>query len=278
MRLLVLIFGVVSSMSDSSMTVTAAVIALLVAPFSYFPARSWSARGDLFSRSGILLAADLAATVIVVVVMGGAELRIVYGAATVTALGVMVGGRRALVMAVPIALTLLAASGPIGVRWAVLLVGAVGIVAMAWTGNTLGVALRAQASAVRELGEIRSRRAVVHERVRIARDLHDTVAGDLAGVVLLSQALQRRVDDDGGSEVVRRLAQQLNAACRTAHLDTRIALGELRRAETDPVESLSHLCRKWSARTGVTAHAQIDRTLDDVCPALTDDLRAMLLE
>jgi signal transduction histidine kinase len=277
-RLAILLFSIVSTLSDASKTGAPALIALLAAPFSYFPARSWKSRGDLFMRSGILLAADLVAAVVVIVVMGGSELMVVYAAATVALWGVMVGVRLALVMAAPIALALLTAHGSAGVRWPVILVGTAGVAAMAWAGNTLGVALRAQASTARELAEIRSHRAVVLERVRLARDLHDTVAGDLAGVVLLSQALRRRLDDDGGSEVVLRLAQQLDAACTTAHMDTRIALGELRRAEIDPVESLMGLCRQWSDRTGVVAVARVDSALDGVCPTLVDDVRAMLLE
>ena len=56
---------------------------LVVAPFSYVPARSWPKHGQVISRSGILLACDLIATTLVVVLVPGV-LGWVYALATAT--------------------------------------------------------------------------------------------------------------------------------------------------------------------------------------------------
>ena len=188
-RLAILAIGLVSSIAQGGITLLGVLLVVVAAPFSYFPAHSWERRGDLLSRSGILLACDLITTVIVLLVIDG-ELMVVYAAATVGLLGVIVGMRLALVMAIPIALTLVAANRSTPgdeMSWAVLGAGAAGVIGMAWAGNALGGALRAQAAVGNELAATQARRAATVERVRIARDLHDTVAGDLAGAVMLQR-------------------------------------------------------------------------------------------
>ena len=279
-RLAVLVIGVVTTFSDATLTVPALVVGLLIAPFSYFPARSWEARGQTLSRSGILLASDMVATVLVMAFIHGSEVMIIYGAATVALFGLIVGLRLSVFMAVPIALTLVA-SAPIlqeDYRWAVALVGATGVIAMAWAGSALGDALRSQAVVGRQLTHTRERRAVDLERVRIARDLHDSVAGNLAGLTLLSGALDRCLEREDTSEATRLLAAQVVQGCREAHRDTRVVLGELRRIEQDPVELVETICATWEQRTGTLVEVIVDDGLAGTPPDMLDDVRAILLE
>lgn len=279
-RLAILAIGLVSSIAQGGITLLGVLLVLVAAPFSYFPAHSWERRGDLLSRSGILLACDLITTVIVLMVIDG-ELMVVYAAATVGLLGVIVGMRLALVMAIPIALTLVAANRSTPgdeMSWAVLGAGTAGVVGMAWAGNALGVALRAQAAVGNELAATQARRAATVERVRIARDLHDTVAGDLAGAVMLSESLARRLERDDASESSRRTAEQLVETVRTALADTRAALGELRRAETSVHEDLVEICERWAARTAIACSAHVDPRVSEIDPELAVDVRAVALE
>lgn len=279
-RLAILAIGLVSSIAQGRITLLGVLLVVVAAPFSYFPAHSWERRGDLLSRSGILLACDLVTTVIVLLVIDG-ELMIVYAAATVGLLGVIVGMRLALVMAIPIALTLVAANRSTPgdeMSWAVLGAGAAGVVGMAWAGTALGGALRAQAAVGNELAATQARRAATVERVRIARDLHDTVAGDLAGAVMLSESLARRLERDDASDSARRTADQLVQTIRTALADTRAALGELRRAETSVHEDLVEICERWAVRTEIACTADVDPRIAAVDPELAVDVRAVVLE
>jgi len=279
-RLAILVVAFVSSVVQATITPLGVLMVAVAAPFSYVPARTWERRGDLLSRSGILLACDLVTTVIVLLALQG-ELMMVYAAATVSLLGVVVGMRLALVMAIPVALTLLAENRAMAagdLRWLVLCAGAVGVVGMAWAGGALGTALRAQAAVANELAASQARRAATLERVRIARDLHDTVAGDLAGATLLGQTLVRRLERDEADAEAQDLARALLTVCRTAHADTRTALGELRRAETAAPDDLAEVCERWADRTGIACTAELDPSITQLAADLASDVKAVVLE
>lgn len=279
-RLTIIAIAVVLGQIETGIDVSQAVVVLTVLPFSFVPARSWDRWGALFSRSGILLACDLIATCILVAVLPS-DLLLVYVAATVALLGLIVGWRLALFMAVPLVLVIAATrwteTSPV-VAWAVVAGGVLALAAMAWAGDSLGAALRRQSVVSYELAQSRARRERTLERVRIARDLHDTVAGDLAGATMLAGALVSRLVKDGVQGRSLALAQQLEETCLLAHSHTRIALGELRRAEVAPVDDLNDVCERWSQRTGTPCTADIDPAFGDESLEMSTDIRAILLE
>lgn len=279
-RLAVLALGVLDAMVSGTFTRVALAISLLAVPFSYVPARTWQRRGHQLSRSGILLAADLAITAIVLWVMPGFAPMVMYAAATVALFGAAVGFRLAVVMAAPIALLVLVLlnSAPDEPPWALVTGAPVVVVAMAWAGSRIGAGLRTQASIAHELRLAQADRAATLERVRLARDLHDTVAGDLAGIVLLAHALTRQLRDVSANDDVQQLAAQLESACGAAHAATRFALGELRRASEPPNLMLATLCRRWSEHTEIVVDVEIDDDLVHLSAAAADDLRSILLE
>ncbi|SFJ82125.1 sensor histidine kinase [Cellulomonas sp. KH9] len=254
-------------------------VVLLALPFSVFPALTWDSSGAMLSRSGILLACDLVTTVLVVQALSG-DIMTVYAAATVALLGVVVGARLALVMASAIAMVLVYvnAQDATGATWLVVTVGSLGVMAMAWAGAALGRSLRAHDVAAHEAALAQVRRAATLERVRIARDLHDTAAGDLAGATMLSGTLLARLTSEGVSERTIALARQLDEACRAAHLDTRTALGELRRAGAQPVDDLTEACERWSRDVGTPVALDVDPRYGDVDTDVAADVRAMVLE
>ncbi len=273
-RLAVLALAVVFALDD----ILVAVLVMVTAPLSYVPARFWERHGQVIARSGILLACDLVATVVVVLLVPEL-LGAVYVFATVTLLGMIVGWRLTLVMAlpfVPLMLPLRHVDAPGGWIFGIAVVTT--MVAMAFTGTTLGTALRQQWLAAEESSLLRARRAATTERVRIARDMHDTVAGDLAGTILVAQVLRDRLDREDVPPDVRATAAQLVELVGVAHGHTREAITELRRAEQHPADDLDELCRAWSRRSGIACSTQITSQVDDLEPALFADLRAMLTE
>ncbi|MCL2454766.1 MAG: histidine kinase [Micrococcales bacterium] len=273
-RLAVLLLVVVSALDD----VVAVLWVLIVAPFSYVPARSWERHGQVISRSGILLACDLVVTVLVLLLVPGL-LGWVYALAMATLVGVVAGWRLALVMVAPMALLVM----PLGdlrdfQGWVAGAAVTAAMAAMALTGTNLGNTLRRQWRAAGVSADLEARRVATTERVRIARDMHDTVAGDLAGTILMAQVLRDHLDREDVSPGVRATAAQLVDLCSTAHGHTREAIAELRRAEHDQAAELENLCATWSARTGVTCALDVSSEIEGLEPSLFADLRAMLAE
>jgi signal transduction histidine kinase len=103
-------------------------------------------------------------------------------------------------------------------------------------GNAAWLSARRQAELVRQAEELRrsqeqnTRGAVVAERVRIARDLHDVVAHHVSVMGVQAGAARRVLDKDGDAA---------REALRSVEDTARVAIGELRdllgvlRAETD---------------------------------------------
>jgi signal transduction histidine kinase len=101
---------------------------------------------------------------------------------------------------------------------------------VAWTSAMRQAELERQAAELRESQEANTRGAIVAERVRIARDLHDVVAHHVSVMGVQAGAARRVLDSD------RELA---SSALRTVEDTARTAIGELHgllgvlRAETD---------------------------------------------
>jgi signal transduction histidine kinase len=188
----------------------------------------------------------------------------IYAAATAALWGLLAGTRLGLIMAVPLALHQLTVYGE-DVRGMV--TGAAGsalIVVMTWTGTVLGGRLRRQALTSMELAATREHEAALAERLRLARDLHDTVAGDLAGLALASRGLADRLEREGSPPGTVRLAQALSDAVGTAHQHTRTTLGELRDDASGVAGPVADLARRWTERTGIPAEVSTSRDVDDV--------------
>ncbi|WP_418277917.1 sensor histidine kinase [Isoptericola jiangsuensis] len=251
-------------------------IALIASPFSFVPALNWGSRGDVYARSAILLAADLVVAVLVMVFLSGSQLMAVYAAATVALWSLLVGPRLALVMVAPICLLLFGWLDPHGAwGWVLGLVAAAGAVFLAWGGHALGQSLRRHEELADELSESKALRARTAERVRLARDLHDTVAGDLAGLTLSVAALRRRIESEAMDEETVRFARTIEAAVCTTHQDMRRALGELRDAAEPTQDALRAIVDRWEQRTGHAVELEIDLDDDDGRSA---HLRAVLQE
>jgi len=180
---------------------------------------------------------------------------------------------------VPVALVMLSVFGFRDVQdWVTGLVLMATLVAMSFTGSNLGEAMRRQWLAAETSARRDASRAATAERVRISRDMHDTVAGDLAGSILLAQVLRDLLASENTSDQASATATQIVDLCTTAHVHTREAISALRKADAHPAAELGDLCVQWSARTAVACTLNVGPEVDGLDPQLFADLKAVLLE
>ncbi|MFI9489483.1 sensor histidine kinase [Promicromonospora sp. NPDC052451] len=277
-RLVVLAFALVLALLDGAGWLGVFLV-VLAAPFSFVPALNWDTRGRFYARNGILLAGDTAVAVVALLPLAGSPLMAVYAAATAALWGLFAGLRLALVMAAPLCLYQL--TGYDG-GWRGLVTGLAGTVltiVMTWTGTHLGRRLRRQAVQSAELAAARADQAALAERLSLARDLHDTVAGDLAGLALAARGLAERLAREGAAAETVAVARGLGIAVRTAHDHTRRALGELRDDPDGLAASLADTARRWTERTGVATTVDVDPETDGTAgPHRARHARAVVTE
>ncbi len=106
-----------------------------------------------------------------------------------------------------------------------------------------------------------ARRQVAEERLRIARDIHDTVAHSLASISLLAGAGARIAEDD--PTAARRALEDIRRASTEALADVRATIGGLRDADSiapgaDGVDRLVEQVR--AAGLDVSAEVSVDLT------------------
>jgi signal transduction histidine kinase len=107
-----------------------------------------------------------------------------------------------------------------------------------WWGNTAWLSARRQAQLERQAEELRrsqeqnTRGAIVAERLRIARDLHDVVAHHVSVMGVQAGAARRALDKDPG--LARAALQTVEQTARTAIGELRGLLGVLRPEEPEP--------------------------------------------
>lgn len=276
-RLAVLAFALVLALLDGAGWLGVFLV-VLAAPFSFVPALNWDTRGRFYARNGILLAGDTAVAVVALLPLAGSPLMAVYAAATAALWGLFAGLRLSLVMAVPLCLYQLTAYDG---GWRGLVTGIAGAaltVAMTWTGTHLGRRLRRQAILSAELATAREDQAALAERLRLARDLHDTVAGDLAGLALTARGLADRLDREGTRAGTVEVARELSGAVATVHQHTRRALGELRDERDGVAGPVTEIARRWTDRTGVLAVVDVGPGVDEAGAGRARHVRAVVTE
>lgn len=107
--------------------------------------------------------------------------------------------------------------------------GAILVGQVAWRGARQRARLEEQASTINAQSQALQRRAVVDERLRIARELHDVV-GHHVSVIGIQAGAARRVLDQRPEEAARALTQ-IESSSRDAVTQMRALLGTLRDIE-----------------------------------------------
>ncbi|RPF22941.1 signal transduction histidine kinase [Myceligenerans xiligouense] len=277
-RLVVLAFALVLATLDGAGWLGVFLV-VLAAPFSFVPALNWDTRGRVYARNGILLAGDIVVAVVALIPLAGSPLMAVYAAATAALWGLFAGLRLGLVMAVPLCLFQVTAFEPSWRGFVTGFSGATLTAVMTWTGTMLGRRLRKQATITAELAATREHRAVLAERLRLARDLHDTVAGDLAGLSLATRGLADRLAREGASPSTIDVARGLSDAVQTAHRHTRSALGELRDESRGVTGPVTDIARRWTERTGIPLDVTVRAGADEIIgPGRARHIRAVVTE
>ncbi|MFD2090806.1 sensor histidine kinase [Blastococcus deserti] len=141
-----------------------------------------------------------------------------------------------------------AAGAVVGAAFVVLLPGAVG----AWvlTRADLMTALEERAQRAEAERELLARDAVISERTRIAREMHDAVGHRVSLMVLQAGAIEMAAGDRA---TVEQLAAQVQTAGRQALDELRQAVGVLRAGEDDGaplapqpgLDDLERLVKEW---------------------------------
>ena len=104
----------------------------------------------------------------------------------------------------------------------------------AWTSARRRAELEHQAEQLRQSQEQNTRGAIVAERLRIARDLHDVVAHHVSVMGVQAGAARRALDKQ--PDLARAALQTVEETARTAIGELRGLLGVLRAEETEPAE------------------------------------------
>lgn len=133
-----------------------------------------------------------------------------------------------------------------------------------------------------ELAAMHRDAGVTSERERLAREIHDTLAQSLTGLVLLAQRAGREIEATDAAASPDAAAAPSPAAETIALIEqtAREALGEARgfvaanapmRVESDLPEALTRLAERFTRETGVEVRAEVDEV------RLGRDLEVVLL-
>ena len=101
--------------------------------------------------------------------------------------------------------------------------------------------------------------ATLAERTRVARELHDTLLGDMAGVAMQLSAGARRVESLGGATApIVELLSGLGAQMQRSLVEARRSVTAMRTPESLPPlhEQLAEAATRTFAGTGVAAHVE----------------------
>jgi signal transduction histidine kinase len=121
--------------------------------------------------------------------------------------------------------------------------------------------------------------AVLRERERLARDLHDSLGHALVALSVQLEAVQRlyRVDSERASDQV----DEMKVLTRRSMDALRRSIAGLRAPELGDRElrpALQALCVDFGQRVGLTVACKLDVCADDLCPAVTETVWRVVQE
>jgi signal transduction histidine kinase len=120
---------------------------------------------------------------------------------------------------------------------------------------SVGLATEETTRARRRSAELVRQRALLEERHRIARDLHDTVLKTLHGLALEAHALKKQATPQAASEK----AQYIEDVCLRSGQEIRNMIQELRHETEEEViaAQMSRMVEAWSKATGIETKTNI---------------------
>jgi signal transduction histidine kinase len=269
---------------------TLVIAAICVAGIaSFVPLRFWDRVGPALVRSPAYLAAELVLAALILVLTGVQSPFFYFTLGTALLGGLVYGWAGAAVfsaMLVGVYAWVLTLDAPgrdpvpdsfqtyVGLPALYVLVAAAGAAARGL--------LDRQAEAEAGLAEQEARAAAEHERARLARDMHDSLAKTVHGIGFAALALAHRIERDPAAAA--REARQLAADAKQAAEEARDLIAGLRggdeegRGDVAPLHVAARAeCERWAATGGAELHAAIE-PVDLVAPEAARELVWLLRE
>jgi NarL family two-component system sensor histidine kinase YdfH len=103
------------------------------------------------------------------------------------------------------------------------------------------------------------------ERQRMARELHDTLAQGVAGMVLQLEAAKAHLDK-GRVERAEGIVEQCMRRARSTLADSRAAIDDLRLEELSLAEAVQGHAERFTRATGIPCHLTLDLAADGSLP------------
>ena len=246
---------VIEAITTRSAAVT--LVLLCAMPASYVPLRRWESVEPWLRRAPLLMVLDVAYATVLLLLASSAELMLLYCLATVIlatlvfdGLGAVLAGGLLCTSCLAAALVSLA-DGSGSTRGAITLFGYVALYLLAAAGSLRFRSLLLDLDRAHAQATTDSRRAAhAEERVRLSREMHDSVSKTLHGIRLLTMSLDKRLDA-GDVRAAGQLAGQLASASESAAADARRLMHDLRADQPDEsLESVFARCiSEWGEQS-----------------------------
>jgi signal transduction histidine kinase len=245
-------------------TPTVGVLTIVAAVISYVPLRYWPRIGSSVSRHPIYLAVEVLIATLILAAAGARSSFFFFTLGTAALAGVVYGRRGA----IPFTLLLIAAyefvayeglpnNRPLHDAQSIVFAALLYPIAV-----IAGIAARELVErGVRVELERRDRNEALgaeRERLRVARELHDSLAKTVEGLAMTASVLPSRCERDPGAAA--ELARSLAADAQRAAIEARALMSDLRPADVElPLaQAVRERAEGFAERAGITVEVQSD--------------------